>query len=84
MIAEEKWPKGRERKGQPMAYRYDYYTVEIPSDAEEDPEERFDMAIVAARDRARLYVIPCDWRLVRDDGETITVCRKRNNNQTAR
>ena len=58
--------------------KYDYYKVDIPSDCTDDPEKRFDLAILEARERAYLYVIPCQWRLISDDGETVKVCRVRN------
>jgi hypothetical protein len=58
-------------------YLYDYYVVNIPSDCTEDPEERADLAINEARERAVLYVIPCEWRIMSDDGENVRVVRKR-------
>jgi hypothetical protein len=58
-------------------YLYDYYAVNIPSDCTEDPEERADLAINEARERAALYVIPCEWRIMSDDGENVRVVRKR-------
>ena len=54
-----------------------YYTVEVPSDCESNPEKRFDLAILEARERASLYVIPCQWRKIWDDGENIRIVRER-------
>ena len=53
-----------------------YYTVDVPQDCEEDPERRFDLAILEARDRARLCKLPCNWRLVWDSGDSIRICRE--------
>lgn len=61
-----------------MVKKYDYYNVEIPSDCTEDEEERFDLAIMEAKERARLWVMPCNWRLVSDNGEVVRVVRERN------
>jgi hypothetical protein len=55
---------------------YDYYDVDLPSDCC-DESERFDLAVNQAREMARLYVMPCEWRLVSDDGESVRVCRVR-------
>ena len=53
----------------------DTYLVEIPEDIEEP--ERGDLAINEARERARLYVLPCNWLILNDDGLTVTVGRIR-------
>jgi len=58
-------------------YRYDYYSIDIPSDVTEDRRERADMAIDQAREQAKLYVIPCSWEVRADDGNTVQVRRKR-------
>ena len=55
--------------------RYHYYTIEVPSDCETDPELRFDLAVNEARERANLYIMPCEWRLIRDNGEDVRICR---------
>lgn len=57
---------------------YDYYNVDIPPDCEADPEKRFDLAVLEAGDRARLYVMPCNWILISDDGHNVRVCHKRH------
>ena len=54
-----------------------YYTVDIPSDCETDEERRFELAILGARERANLFVIPCQWRKVWDNGERIRIVRER-------
>ena len=59
-------------------YAYDYYLVEVPSDYSEDPEERENAAINEAKERARLWVVPCEWFVVWDTGELVKVCRKRH------
>jgi len=65
---------------------YDYYTVAIPGDVFdcEDALERLaDLAIDEARERARLYCIPAEWRATLLSGEVgdwevkFRVCRKR-------
>jgi len=60
----------------PKCHR-DYYAVEIPSDCSTDPDERLDLAIIEARERARIYAVPCAWYRVKDDGETIKIARVR-------
>jgi hypothetical protein len=56
---------------------YDYYTVNIPSDCENNPSIRFDLAVMQARENARLYVTPCNWKLISDTGEDVKICRIR-------
>ncbi len=48
---------------------YDYYDIDVPSDLG-DEEERLDCAINEARERTKLYVMPCSWtaRLLDDSG----------------
>ncbi len=58
--------------------RRQYKTVNIPSDCETDPDRRFDLAILAAREMFRDYVVPCIWELTKDTGENITICRISN------
>lgn len=60
-------------------YTYDYYVIDVPSDIALSPDERFDLAILQAREQARLYVMPCNWRLISDNGEQVKVCRERYN-----
>lgn len=57
-------------------YRYHYYNIEIPPDCSSDPEERFNLAILQAKEQAKLFIVPCDWTKVRDDGNIVRVCRK--------
>ena len=59
-------------------YRYHYYDVEVPPDLSQDKEERADIAINQARERARLYITPCSWWATHDDGNTVRVCRISN------
>ena len=61
-----------------MKRTYDYYEVNIPHDCSSEPEERGQLAFMEAEERAKLYAIPCLWRVVEDDGETVKVCRIRN------
>lgn len=66
-------------------YRYDYYTIDVPREAFESPdmseeetdERQADCAINEAREKARLYVIPCEWRIISQVGDTVRVCRVR-------
>ena len=61
---------------------YDYYDVDIPDDFSTDPDERGQQAFIQAEHRTRLYCIPCLWRVVSDDGQTVRVCRIRNKKVT--
>ena len=64
--------------------KYDYYTVILPGDLFESMEEFKDYAINEAREKAKLYVIPCSWRVKLISGEIgdweikFRVCRIRN------
>lgn len=60
-----------------MAKKYDYYNIEIPLDCEENKERRFELAILEAKERTRLFCLPCNWRLISDNGEIIKICRER-------
>lgn len=53
-----------------------YYTVDVPRDFSDDADERFDVAVNEARERAATYVLPCRWRLVWDRGDAVRVCRE--------
>lgn len=53
-----------------------YRTIDIPSDCESDPDKRFDLAILNARDEMRDYVMPANWRLVWDNGEQVRIVRE--------
>jgi hypothetical protein len=61
-----------------------YYTVNVPGDAFGTLEEVTDYAINEARERAKLYCIPCEWTARVVSGELgdfeieVRVCRKRN------
>ena len=59
-------------------FRYHYYNIKIPPEESVDKEERAIMAINDARDIARLYIMPCSWKVLRDDGNTVKVCRISN------
>ena len=52
--------------------------VDIPSDAETDPERRFDMAVNQAREDLPDYVIPAEWEKLSDDGEVVEIVRRSN------
>lgn len=72
-------PSARQR-GQEV--RYDYYTIDVPSDAFVSEADAGHCAINEARDRARIYCMPCDWSatLLSKDGWTMRfrVRRRRN------
>jgi hypothetical protein len=60
-------------------YRYDYYTVNVESDAFSNHEEACDYAIREAKERAVTYRVPAEWSAwVKAEGYmlTIAVCRK--------
>lgn len=48
---------------------YDYYTVDVPTDFG-SKEERIDCAIDQAREQARLYVVPANWKVVEIDPDS--------------
>lgn len=52
-----------------MDYAYDYYRISIPGDLADSLTELAEHAINEARERARLYCIPCDWEARRVSGE---------------
>lgn len=66
--------------------RYDRYVIELPGDMFEFKTDFQDQAIYEARERARLYVIPCHWYARIISGEPgdgivkvqVTRVRKRN------
>lgn len=60
-----------------MKLAYDYYQIGVPSDCATDPEDRRQLAINEARDRARLFAIPATWIVRGDDGETVSLVRVR-------
>lgn len=43
-------------------YKYDYYTIDLDSGAFDSDEEIRLSAIQEARERVRLYIMPCEWR----------------------
>jgi hypothetical protein len=53
-----------------------YYTVLIEAEAETDLERRFELAILEAKERARIFRIPCQWRLVWTKGDLIRIVRE--------
>jgi len=53
-----------------------YMTCDVPSDCETDAEARFDLAVLQARERMTTYAIPCQWRLVWDNGEQVRIVRE--------
>jgi hypothetical protein len=61
----------------------DYYNVSIPGDLSDNMEDLAEQAITEARERARLYCIPCEWRVKHISGEVgdwevkFRVCRTR-------
>ena len=59
-----------------MKKKYNYYSINIPSDCEENKDRRFDLAIIQAKEKSRLYCMPCNWRLISDNGETVKICRE--------
>jgi len=48
---------------------YDYYIIDVPGDCANTIEELGDIAINEARERAKLYCIPCDWCATAISGE---------------
>jgi hypothetical protein len=62
----------------------DYYQVSVPGNCAESLEELGDIAIQEARERAKLYVVPCNWEAQHVAGELgdfevkFKVCRTRH------
>lgn len=73
----------------PKTVQYDYYIVELPGDLEPNGpmwlNDICNHAITQARERSKLYCMPCEWttKLVKGNAHSnvvIRVCRKRNRN----
>jgi len=58
-------------------YKFTAYETSEMIDAYGDTEKALDGAIDQARERARLYVIPCQWNAFYNDDDGITVERYR-------
>jgi hypothetical protein len=57
----------------------DYYQIQLDDfGLQDDPEERAQIAILEAQERARIYAVPCEWQVIDDDGYTVTVVRRRS------
>ena len=56
---------------------YEYYSVNVPSDCTDDAQERATIAFAQAEQMTRLYCVPCEWTILKDDGETVLVRRVR-------
>lgn len=56
--------------------KYDYYNVNVPEDITDRGDREF-IAITTARENARIYATPCDWRVMSDNGVTVRVRRRR-------
>jgi hypothetical protein len=62
-----------------MPYRYDYYTIDLSNIAPDfTVDELAHMAINEARERSRLYVIPCEWQVMATEPSIFRVRRKRH------
>mgnify|MGYP001589012867 FL=1 len=59
-----------------MRIKRNYYTIEVPSDCETDPDTRFELAYMQAEECTRRYFMPCNWRLISDDGENVRLVRE--------
>jgi len=63
---------------------YDYYIVDVPGDCDDTIKGLGDIAIIEARERARLYCIPATWTAKHIGGDVgnwfvrFRVCRMRN------
>lgn len=63
---------------------YDYYTIEVPGDIYPTLKWLGEVAIDEAKERARLYCIPCEWTATHVRGKpgdayvVFQVRRKRN------
>ena len=62
----------------PQVTIYDYYDINVPYDVGQDGT-RLEVAIMEAREKARLYVMPCEWTAWIVDDETVQVRRRREN-----
>lgn len=67
---------------------YDTYKIKLPGDVFDKKEQFLDLAILEAREKATLFVVPCEWRAEFLAGEIgdfeviIKVVRKRRNKKT--
>jgi hypothetical protein len=67
-------------------FTYDYYVIGVPGDLAESMQELAEQAIAEAREKARLYCMPCEWSAHAISGEVggmevrFKVRRKRNKN----
>lgn len=50
-------------------YVYDYYQVDVPGDCADTIQDLGHVAINEARERTRLFCMPCDWRATKIKGE---------------
>ena len=63
--------------------KYDYYEVVLPGDLFDTMDEFRDYAVNEARERAKIYALPCSWRTKLISGEIgdweikFRVCRVR-------
>ena len=63
---------------------YDYYIVDVPGDCDDTIKGLGQIAIIEARERARLYCMPATWIATHLEGEVgdwnvkFRVCRMRN------
>lgn len=49
--------------------KQEHFTITLPGDLYETIEEFFDYAIIAAREEAETFVIPCQWVASHVSGE---------------
>jgi hypothetical protein len=52
-----------------MKFVRDYYLVQLPGDCADSLDIAAQLAIVEARERARLYCLPCEWQVTHLSGE---------------
>lgn len=60
--------------------RYDYYQVDIPEDVG-DKEQRLDLAMDEAKERANLWVVPCEWTAWIINSQYVRVRRMRRDSK---
>jgi len=69
--------------------RYDYYDIDVPGDCADTIGDLASIAIDEARERARLWVMPCLWTARHVSGEVgdwivrFRVVRKRHSRKVA-
>ena len=58
-----------------MSNPRNYYTIDLPTQPEDNAQRRFILAVMYAGEMAKNRPLPCGWRKVWDDGTQVRICR---------